>query len=80
MTTYPYPLIPTPPGDWKNSVYDLHAIRMAGLHNILIRAFNSVFYHAPNVQPKDVPSFMKYCQTIVSISKCIQKTEYLHVG
>ncbi|CAE6445287.1 unnamed protein product [Rhizoctonia solani] len=65
MVSYPYPLIPTPPGDWKNSIYDLHAIRMAAIHNIFIRAFNSVFYHAPNVEPRDVPGFMKYCTSIV---------------
>ncbi|KAB5592786.1 Hemerythrin HHE cation-binding domain containing protein [Ceratobasidium theobromae] len=67
MTSYPYPLIPTPPGDWRNSLYDLHAIRMAAIHNMLIRGFNSVFYHAPNVPPKDVPSFMKYCRAIVEL-------------
>ncbi|KAJ1305973.1 hypothetical protein OPQ81_010688 [Rhizoctonia solani] len=66
MVSYPYPLIPTPPGDWKNNIYDINAIRMAGLHNIYIRAFNSVFYHAPNVGPADVPGFMKYCTSIVA--------------
>ncbi|KAG8729001.1 hypothetical protein FRC11_009719, partial [Ceratobasidium sp. 423] len=65
MVSYPYPLIPTPPGDWKNNIYDLPAIRMAALHNIFIRAFNSVFYHAPNVEPAEVPGFMKYCISIV---------------
>ncbi|KAF8740417.1 Hemerythrin HHE cation binding domain, partial [Rhizoctonia solani] len=65
MVEYPYPLIPTPPGDWKNNIYDLNAIRMAGIHNIFIRAFNSVFYHAPNVEPEDVPGFMRYCLAIV---------------
>ncbi|CAE6417183.1 unnamed protein product [Rhizoctonia solani] len=65
MVSYPYPLIPTPPGDWKNNIYDLNAIRMAGIHNIFIRAFNSVFYHAPNIGPKEVPGFMKYCISIV---------------
>ncbi|KAH7334654.1 hypothetical protein B0J17DRAFT_630654 [Rhizoctonia solani] len=65
MTSYPYPLIPTPPGDWKNDIYDLHAIRMAAIHNIFIRAFNSVFYHAPKVGSKEVPGFMKYCNAII---------------
>ncbi|KAG8773651.1 hypothetical protein FRC12_002396 [Ceratobasidium sp. 428] len=61
-----YPLIPTPPGDWKNNVYELHAIRMSALHNIHIRALNSIIYHAPNIEPKDVPSFMKYCNSLVA--------------
>ncbi|EUC57509.1 hemerythrin HHE cation-binding domain protein [Rhizoctonia solani AG-3 Rhs1AP] len=65
MVSYPYPLIPTPPGDWKSNIYDLQAIRMAAIHNIFIRALNSVFYHGPNVGPNDVPGFMKYCISLV---------------
>ncbi|KAF8756388.1 Hemerythrin HHE cation binding domain [Rhizoctonia solani] len=52
MVEYPYPLIPTPPGDWKNNIYDLNAIRMAGIHNIFIRAFNSVFFMHPTWSQK----------------------------
>ncbi|KAF8608153.1 hypothetical protein BDV93DRAFT_519217 [Ceratobasidium sp. AG-I] len=37
---------------------------MAALHNILIRSFNSIIYHAPNVGPTDVPPFMKYCRSV----------------
>ncbi|QRV84209.1 Hemerythrin HHE cation binding domain [Ceratobasidium sp. AG-Ba] len=67
MSGATYPLIPTPPGDWRNSLYDLHAIRMASLHNILIRSFNSIIYHAPKVEDKEVPVFMKYCSTVVEL-------------
>ncbi|KAF8608154.1 hypothetical protein BDV93DRAFT_603026 [Ceratobasidium sp. AG-I] len=62
-----YALIPTPPGDWKNSIYDLHAIRMAAQHNILIRSFNSIIFHAPNIESSDVPSFIKYCCSVVAM-------------
>ncbi|QRW25263.1 Hemerythrin HHE cation binding domain [Rhizoctonia solani] len=31
----------------------------------MVGAFNSVFYHAPNVEPEDVPGFMRYCLAIV---------------
>lgn len=65
MTSYPYPLIPTPQGDWRKSLYDLHAIRMAGIHNIFIRSFNAIIYHAPNITSEDVPSFMKFCSIVV---------------
>ncbi|KAG9084227.1 hypothetical protein FRC07_013682 [Ceratobasidium sp. 392] len=38
---------------------------MAAIHNILIRSFNSIIYHAPNIKHEDVPSFMKYCNSVV---------------
>ncbi|KAG9073810.1 hypothetical protein FS749_014666 [Ceratobasidium sp. UAMH 11750] len=62
-----YPLIPTPPGDWKNNLYELHAIRMAALHNTFIRTLNSIIYHAPNITSEEVPSFMKYCNSLVAM-------------
>jgi len=61
-----YALIPTPAGDLKN-IYELHSIRMAALHNVLIRSFNSIIYHAPNIGPADVPSFIKYCQSVTAM-------------
>ncbi|KAF8756528.1 Fungal specific transcription factor domain [Rhizoctonia solani] len=60
--SYPYPLIPTPPGDWQKSLHEMQAIRMAALHNIIIRSFNAIIYHAPNVTEADVPSFIKFCR------------------
>ncbi|QRV98276.1 Hemerythrin HHE cation binding domain [Ceratobasidium sp. AG-Ba] len=56
-----------PPGNWETSLYDLQAIRMAALHNVLIRSFNSVIFHAPNIETKDVASFMKYCNSVVAM-------------
>ncbi|KAF8608155.1 hypothetical protein BDV93DRAFT_586253 [Ceratobasidium sp. AG-I] len=61
-----YTLIPTPSGDYAN-IYDMQAIRMAALHNVLIRSFNSIVIHAPNIEPTDVPSFMKYCQSVAAM-------------
>ncbi|QRV98274.1 Hemerythrin HHE cation binding domain [Ceratobasidium sp. AG-Ba] len=62
---FTYQLIPTPPGDWENSIYDMQAIRMAAIHNLMIRAFNSIIYHAPKIGKKDLPSFLKYCSALV---------------
>lgn len=39
---------------------------MASIHNVMIRSFNSIIYHAPSVTPEEVPSFMKYCRAVVS--------------
>lgn len=64
-----YALVPTPAGDCEN-VYDLQAIRMAALHNVLIRSFNSITAHAPNIEPTEVSTFMNYCQSVVSLALC----------
>ncbi|KAG8741192.1 hypothetical protein FRC10_003186 [Ceratobasidium sp. 414] len=40
---------------------------MAALHNIFIRSFNSIIHHAPNITPGEVPSFMKYCNSVVAM-------------
>ncbi|KAJ1305972.1 hypothetical protein OPQ81_010687 [Rhizoctonia solani] len=73
--SYPYPLIPTPPGDWQKSLHEMHAIRMAALHNIIIRSFNAIIYHAPNVTKKEVPSFIKFCRAVADVVHEHHQTE-----
>ena len=34
---------------------------MAIVHNVIIRALNSIYIQAPHVQPKDVKDFLAYC-------------------
>ncbi|KAF8740418.1 Fungal specific transcription factor domain, partial [Rhizoctonia solani] len=73
--SYPYPLIPTPPGDWQKSLHEMQAIRMAALHNIIIRSFNAIIYHAPNVTEADVPSFIKFCRAVADVVHEHHQTE-----
>ncbi|CAE6456466.1 unnamed protein product [Rhizoctonia solani] len=73
--SYPYPLIPTPPGDWQKNLHEMHAIRMAALHNIIIRSFNAIIYHAPNVTESDVPSFIKFCRAVADVVHEHHQTE-----
>jgi hypothetical protein len=34
---------------------------MAIVHNVIIRALNSIYLQAPHVQQKDVKDFLAYC-------------------
>lgn len=34
---------------------------MALVHNMLIRAYNSIYLQATHVRPADVPDFLNYC-------------------
>ena len=35
---------------------------MALVHNVIIRAFNSIYLQAPRVKAADVPDFLNYCE------------------
>jgi hemerythrin-like domain-containing protein len=35
---------------------------MALVHNVMIRAYNSIYLQAPKLKPGDVPDFLHYCQ------------------
>ncbi|CAE6505617.1 unnamed protein product [Rhizoctonia solani] len=61
-----YRLFPTPPGDWRNDVFELQSIRMAAIYNIIIRTLNSIIHHAPTIHQADVPAFMKYCHSLAT--------------
>jgi hypothetical protein len=34
---------------------------MALVHNVIIRALNSIYLQAPHVRPEDVKDFLAYC-------------------
>ncbi|KAG8953243.1 hypothetical protein FRC04_002653 [Tulasnella sp. 424] len=56
-----YHCIPIPDGDWRD-IFDTQAIKMALLHNAIIRGFNSLLYYSGEVQPgtKQLNSFLRY--------------------
>ncbi|KIO34542.1 hypothetical protein M407DRAFT_16517 [Tulasnella calospora MUT 4182] len=56
-----YYCIPIPDGDWRD-IFDTQAIKMALLHNAIIRGFNSLLYYSGKVQPgtKQLNSFLRY--------------------
>ncbi|KAH8809542.1 hypothetical protein DL96DRAFT_568659 [Flagelloscypha sp. PMI_526] len=41
-------------------LFEKAALDMTVLHNLFIRAMNSLLYHAPKITKKDVPSFLRY--------------------
>jgi len=60
-----YKCLPVPRLNWKD-VYELHAIRMALVHNIFIRGYNSMLYYSGQVEPatQQFRSFLSYCATM----------------
>ncbi|KAG8902888.1 hypothetical protein FRC00_000495, partial [Tulasnella sp. 408] len=58
-----YHCIPIPDGDWRD-IFDTQAIKMALLHNMIIRGFNSLLYYSGEVQPgtKQLNSLLRYGQ------------------
>jgi hemerythrin-like domain-containing protein len=74
MHTYadhPYPLIPTPSAKLtdptlKPDLFTSLASDMALVHNILIRALNSIVMQAPHITSPDVPAFCRYILTFYS--------------
>ncbi|KAG8865408.1 hypothetical protein FRB96_000298 [Tulasnella sp. 330] len=58
-----YKCIPIPRGSISN-VWELQAIRMVIIHNVFIRAYNSMLHYSTQVSPsnaKRVNSFIRYC-------------------
>ncbi|KAG8927460.1 hypothetical protein FRC01_007472 [Tulasnella sp. 417] len=58
-----YYCIPIPDGDWRD-IFETQAIKMALLHNAIIRGFNSLLYYSGEVQPstKQLDSLLRYGQ------------------
>lgn len=48
-------------------MFDELASGMALTHNIIVRTLNAIYQQAPHVEPADVPSFVGFCLTWVSI-------------
>ncbi|KAG9007415.1 hypothetical protein FRB94_001281 [Tulasnella sp. JGI-2019a] len=58
--------IPVPKGSFED-VHVLQSLRMATIHNVFIRAYNSILYYSAEVEPDDakrVNSFMRYCDLV----------------
>ncbi|PPR03399.1 hypothetical protein CVT24_012526 [Panaeolus cyanescens] len=68
-TTGPYSLIPLPEGVMTQTVdkdpKNMMVIDMVLVHNVFIRAMNSIHINAPKVIPRDVPAFIGYCLTVL---------------
>ncbi|KAG8969880.1 hypothetical protein FRC03_000126 [Tulasnella sp. 419] len=56
-----YQCVPIPSGD-RSDLAALQSIRMAVLHNIIIRGINSMISYAPEIQTSELPAFLKYCE------------------
>jgi hemerythrin-like domain-containing protein len=72
----PFPLLATRP-EWKSDNHaEYCAIQMTLVHNLFIRAINSIYYHAPYVkEPQDINDFLKFCQTFASVMALHHETE-----
>ncbi|KAH8809534.1 hypothetical protein DL96DRAFT_1628443 [Flagelloscypha sp. PMI_526] len=46
-------------------VFEKTALEMVVVHNIILRAINSLLHHAPKLNKNDVPSFMRYSLVFV---------------
>ncbi|KAG8895677.1 hypothetical protein FRC00_007138 [Tulasnella sp. 408] len=55
-----------PEGD-HTDIFELQAIRMVLLHNVIIRGFNSVLYYSMQVQPgtAELKSFLEYTEQMI---------------
>src|SRR5262245_36418006 len=54
------------------------ATEMALVHNILIRALNSIYLQAPCVKPSEYTDFIGYCTTWVTLLEAHNKFEDEH--
>ncbi|KPI35470.1 uncharacterized protein AB675_10915 [Cyphellophora attinorum] len=62
-------LIPTPSLDPKSHGAVRAAVEMTLVHNCLIRAVNSIYYHAPYVTTtKDIRDFLHFCAIFVEVT------------
>ncbi|KIO34522.1 hypothetical protein M407DRAFT_16500 [Tulasnella calospora MUT 4182] len=55
-----------PEGD-HNDIFELQAIRMVLLHNVIIRGFNSVLYYSKQIQrgTSELKSFLEYTEQVI---------------
>ncbi|KAG9043965.1 hypothetical protein FS837_008941 [Tulasnella sp. UAMH 9824] len=55
------------PEGYHTDIFELQAIRMVLLHNIIIRGFNSVLYYSTQVQPDtaELKSFLEYTEQVI---------------
>ncbi|KAF7316658.1 DNA-directed RNA polymerase subunit [Mycena chlorophos] len=63
---HPFPLIPQPPGDWKD-VFDNFPIEMAIAHNIFIRGINAIYAQVGEIQGDQVKPFTFFCSCFFSM-------------
>jgi hemerythrin-like domain-containing protein len=79
----PYALIPTPPLPTDGSKPHgalLNAVEMVLVHNILIRAINSILYHAPLVKRHDdIYDFLHFCEVFVDFTNLHHDSEEEHI-
>ncbi|KAG8927456.1 hypothetical protein FRC01_007468 [Tulasnella sp. 417] len=59
--------LPVPAGD-LNDLYEMQPVRMAILHNIILRGFNSMIYYNGEViaGTKKYMSFLSYCNQVIN--------------
>ncbi|KAG9041917.1 hypothetical protein FS837_011575 [Tulasnella sp. UAMH 9824] len=59
--------LPVPTGN-LNDVYEMQPVRMAILHNIILRGFNSMIYYSGEVTAgtKKYTSFLNYCNEVIN--------------
>lgn len=66
----PWPVIPVA-GPMTGNVFDdfggLIAEEMCLVHNVFIRSLNAIWHNAPLVAPKDVPAFVGYTTTALTL-------------
>ncbi|KAG8927458.1 hypothetical protein FRC01_007470 [Tulasnella sp. 417] len=60
--------LPVPAGD-LNDIYEIQPVRMAILHNIILRGFNSMIYYSGEVTAgtKKYTSFLSYCNQMIRL-------------
>ncbi|KAG8927455.1 hypothetical protein FRC01_007467 [Tulasnella sp. 417] len=59
--------LPVPTGD-LNDVHEMQPVRMAILHNIILRGFNSMIYYSGEITAgtKKYTSFLNYCNEVIN--------------
>jgi hemerythrin-like domain-containing protein len=63
----PFPILFTGNLDPKSHAADKCAVEMTLVHNLFIRAINSMYYHAPLVkESQDIRDFLRFCEAFVS--------------
>lgn len=55
-----------PDGNPKD-IFDLQAMNMAVVHNLFIRAVNSIMYHAPRTPSDKIPALIQFCILLVRL-------------
>jgi hemerythrin-like domain-containing protein len=72
----PIPLLTTHHLNPNDSAADKCAVHMTLVHNILIRALNSIYYHAPYVRDvRDIEDYLRFVKCFVSVTELHHDTE-----